>query len=420
MAEAASLWRHRDFLKLWVGETISVFGSQFTGLALPLIAVLTLRATPGQMGLIQAFATAPFLLLGLIVGVWVDRRRRRPILIAADVGRGAVVGMVALLALGAVLSIEYLYVAALVNGLLTVFFDVAYMAYLPSLVERAQLVEANSKLQSTQAAAGVLGPGMAGAIIQLVGAARVMILDALSFFASAVALALVARREAPPKSTGQRSLLAEAREGLAVVTRNPLLRAIASCTGTFNFFSIAYGSVYVLYVLDVLHVDPLSLGLIFSLGSVGLLVGAVTAARLAKRFGLGLLLVPLAGFLPIAPLDWTLPVLVFAQALTGFSIPVYNVNQVSLRQAITPDHLQGRMNATMRFIVWGTLPLGALFGGALAELLVGAVGKAPALQLTLLVSAVGSSLAFLWVLFSPVRGLERIPEPAPPPSGGTS
>jgi len=365
--------------------------------------------------------------------VWVDRRRRRPILIAADVGRGAVVGMVALLALGAVLSIEYLYVAALVNGLLTVFFDVAYMAYLPSLVERAQLVEANSKLQSTQAAAGVLGPGMAGAIIQLVGAARVMILDALSFFASAVALALVARREAPPKSTGQRSLLAEAREGLAVVTRNPLLRAIASCTGTFNFFSIAYGSVYVLYVLDVLHVDPLSLGLIFSLGSVGLLVGAVTAARLAKRFGLGrvivwtnvigglgLLLVPLAGFLPIAPLDWTLPVLVFAQALTGFSIPVYNVNQVSLRQAITPDHLQGRMNATMRFIVWGTLPLGALFGGALAELLVGAVGKAPALQLTLLVSAVGSSLAFLWVLFSPVRGLERIPEPAPPPSGGTS
>jgi MFS family permease len=433
----ASLWRQGDFRKLWAAETISVFGSQFTLLAIPLIAALTLQASPVEMGILAAVDTAPFLLIGLFAGVWVDRLRRRPVLIAADLGRalllatiplaafageiaslvgslGAALGLGALapLASGSLLGLPQLYVVGFLVGVLTVFFDVAYQAYLPALVERSQLVEGNSKLEVSRSAAQLAGPGLAGLVVQYLSAPVAIALDALSFALSAAFLGLIGKPEATPDRAGRASLLVEAREGLAVVFGNRLLWSIAGCTGTWNFFgSLAY-ALYVLFAARELQMAPAALGLAFGAGNVGALVGAVAAARLATRFGVGPTIVgsALLGGLALLPVPFAtpelaLPLLLGSGLLGSFTSVTYNVNQVSLRQAITPHRLQGRMNATMRFVVWGTMPLGGLAGGALGQEL----GLRPAL----LIGVLGSLVAFLWVFLSPVRRLERIPATPP-------
>ena len=408
----ASLWRQGDFRKLWAAETISVFGSQFTLLAIPLIAALTLQASPVEMGILAAVDTAPFLLIGLFAGVWVDRLRRRPVLIAADLGRALLLATIPLAALLGVLSLPQLYLVALGTSVLTVFFDVAYQAYLPALVERSQLVEGNSKLEVSRSAAQLAGPGLAGLVVQYLSAPVAIALDALSFALSAAFLGLIGKPEATPDRAGRASLLVEAREGLAVVFGNRLLWSIAGCTGTWNFFgSLAY-ALYVLFAARELQMAPAALGLAFGAGNVGALVGAVAAARLATRFGVGPTIVgsALLGGLALLPVPFAtpelaLPLLLGSGLLGSFTSVTYNVNQVSLRQAITPHRLQGRMNATMRFVVWGTMPLGGLAGGALGQEL----GLRPAL----LIGVLGSLVAFLWVFLSPVRRLERIPATPP-------
>jgi MFS family permease len=405
------LWRHPDFVKLWAGETISLVGSQITLLALPLTAVLTLGATPGQMGLLGAIQYAPFLLLGLFAGVWVDRLRRRPILIGANLGRAALLGLVPLLAALDLLRIEHLYVLAFPLGVLTVFFDVAYQSFLPALVRREDLVEGNSKLEASRSVAQVAGPGLAGMLVQFLTAPIALALDAVSFVVSAGCLMLIRVRESTPTSGASgRGVLAEIGEGLRLVLGNPLLRPIAGCTGSSNLFSAAIQAVFVLYLTRELGIAPTVLGLIVGAGGVGALLGATLAQPAARRFGVGptivwpitlgsgaWLVLPLAGEVPTA----TVPLLMVAYAILLGGGTIYNVSQVSLRQAITPDHLQGRMNATMRFIVWGTMPIGALLGGALGE----AIG----LRTTLIVAALGALLAPLWVLLSPVRTLHRPP-----------
>ena len=417
------LWRNPDFLKLWLGQATSVFGSQMSHLALPLLAAVTLQASPSQMGILQALEFAPFFLVGLLAGVWVDRLYRRPILIAADLGRGILLGSIpAAYALGR-LSMEYLYVVGFLAGVLTVFFDVSYQSYLPSLVPRQQLVEANSRLEATYAAAALTGPGMAGALVNRLGAPLVIALDAVSYFVSALALLAIRQAERAPAPGGTRhNLWQEMGEGLAFVTRHPLLRAIAACTATANLFFLMGQAVFILYVTRALGLDATMIGLVYTVGSVGGLVGALGAGALAARIGAGpaiiasaalggaaTWLVPLTALAPHA----AVPLLMLAQSLAFFSNQVYNINQVSLRQAITPDRLLGRMNASMRFIVWGTMPIGSLAGGFLGERL----GLVP----TLAVSAAGASAAFLWILLSPVRALrdqpvppaEQAPEPVP-------
>lgn len=406
-----SLWRHADFLKLWIGQSISVFGSQFTQLALPLIAANLLRATPAQMGILGAAEFAPFLLLGLLAGVWVDRLPRRPILIIGDVGRAALLIGVAMAALAGLLSMTQLYVVGFLIGVLTVFFEIAYQAYLPALVARSAIVEGNSRLETSRSLAQVAGPGIAGAIIEVLTAPIAIILDAASFVVSGIFLGTIRRPEPAPVREGRRSMLAEVREGLSVVFGSPLLRMIAGSTGTSNFFSSAVGALFILFATRELHLTAASIGLIFSLSSLGGLAGAMTAGRLARRFGVGPVIVASSFFaglwfvtLPLATPATAVPLLILAGLVGSFSNPVYNINQVSLRQAIVPERLQGRMNATMRFLVWGTMPLGSLFGGALGQVL----GLRPAI----IVGVAGGMLAFLWVLFSPVRTLQRIPEPA--------
>jgi MFS family permease len=403
------LWRHPDFLKLWAGQTISRFGSEISQLAIPLTAALVLSASPFQMGVLSAVEFAPFLLLSLLAGVWVDRLPRRPLLVISDLGRALVLASIPLAAIFGMLRMEQLFVVGLLTGALTVVFDVAYQAYLPALVSRDALVEGNSKLAVSASVAQIAGPGLGGALVQLITAPVAVILDAVSFAVSAACLLLIRTREQiAPRSASGTGVWTELRQGLAVVIDNPVLRSIAGCTATSNLFGSASQAIYVLYLTRELEIEPALLGIILAMLGPGALVGSLVAGPAALRLGLGTtivgsivlgvaanLLVPLAA----GPRPLVVVLLCLASFLVGLTSPIYNVNQVSLRQAITPDHLQGRMNASMRFIVWGTIPLGSLLGGSLGQVL--------GLRPTLLVMAVLGLLAPLWVAFSPVRRLPR-------------
>ncbi|HEX5502891.1 MAG TPA: MFS transporter [Thermomicrobiales bacterium] len=411
------LWRHPDFLKLWGGQTISVFGDQIALLALPLVAVLTLNAGAVEMGILGAAERAPFLLVGLFAGVWVDRLRRRPILIGADAGRALLLGSIPAAALLGALTVHYLYVIAFLVGILTVFFDVAYQSYLPVLVSRERLVEGNSKLEVSNSVATIAGPGLAGALVQLLSAPLALLADALSFVVSVVSLLWIGAPEPAPRpadaADGARAgLWREIGEGLRVVLGNRLLRAIAGCTGTSNLFGSMMFAVFVLYATRDLGLSPALLGVVLAAFGPGGLLGALLAGPAARRLGVGPAIVGsiavggVAGLLvPLAagPAAVTVPLLMAWGFVSGVTTPIYNITQVSLRQQITPDRVQGRMNATMRFIVWGTMPIGALAGGFLGQF----IGLRP----TLLVGAVGSLLAILWVFFSPVRALREQPPP---------
>lgn len=408
-SESTPLLRHANFLRLWTAQTISVFGDQFTFLAVPIIAVLMLEASPGQMGVLTAVGRAPFLLIGLFAGVWVDRLPRRPILIVGDIGRALLLATIPLAAFAGVLRMPQLYAVAFFAGILTVFFDVAYQAYLPSLVNRSQLVEGNSKLEASRSVAQLAGPGIAGILIQALSAPLTIVVDALSFLFSALFLGQIKQKEEPPKAI-RAPLLAEVREGLAVVFGNRLLRSIAGCTGTFNLFSSMLDALFILFATRELGLTPVAIGAIFSVGSVAGLLGALVAGRLARWFGIGPMIVSASFLTGLSqlPIVFATPAQAFILLSSAFFAgrfgnPIYNINQVSLRQAIVSQRLQGRMNATMRFLVWGTLPIGGLVGGILGELL--------GLRMAIGISVVGSFAAFLWVLFSPVRTLRRIPEP---------
>jgi len=410
---ATTLWRHPDFLKLWAGQTISQFGSQITLLALPLAAALTLHASALQMGLLRAAEYLPYVLVGLIVGTMVDRRRRRPLLIGADIGRALLLGVVSLAAPLGLLSLGLLYVAAFLIGLLSLVFDVAYQSFLPSVVARDRLVEGNSRLQGSESAAQIAGPGLAGVLVQLVSATSALGIDALSFLLSVSSLLLIRAPEPiPARREPGSSMRGDIVEGLRVALGDPRLRAIAGCGGTWALFDGVLYTVLVLYVLRALALGPVILGLIYASAGVGTFVGALVAGWVARRASqgraivagaivssFGTLLIPLA----TGPAVVTISLLLLAQFLMGLGVMVYGVNQVSLRQAITPDHLLGRMNASIRFIGWIAAPLGALMGGVLGE----SIG----LHATLVIAALGGVLGFLWVWFSPLRTCRERPQP---------
>ena len=402
--------RHRDFRLLWGCETVSQLGSQVSLLAIPLLAVRTLHATTFEMGLLTAASTAAFLIVGLPAGVWVDRIRRRRVMIGADLGRVVALGSVPVAYAAGLLTLGQLFVVTLATGVLTVFFDVAYQSYLPTLVGRDHLVEGNAKLTGSEQVATVAGPSIAGALVQAIGSAAAVAVDAASFLVSAVAVAAI--RAPEPKPTvpegGHRRLAHDIGEGLRFVFSNVLLRAIAATTATSNFFSGIAAAVEIVFLVREVHASPTQIGLLFSLGGVGGVMGALAAGPIARRFGgarsvllgevisIGVLLIPLT--MPGAGL------LLFGAGMLidSFAVVVYNVNQVSFRQRLCPDRLLGRMNATMRFVVWGVLPIGALLGGVL--------GSAAGLRPTLWIGAAGQVLAVLWLVFSPIRTMHDFPE----------
>lgn len=405
------LWRHPDFRKLWAGQTVSLLGSEVSALAIPLVAALTLDASATQMGLLVAAGSTPALLVGLFAGVWVDRARRRPILVGADIGRAAILGTVPVGALTTGLSVGYLCVVAFLVGLLTTFFDVAHASLLPSLVRRERLVEGNSKLEVSRSGALIVGPGLAGLLVQVASAPVAILADAVSFLVSALFIGRIQTPErAPTRDEQRRGLWAEAREGLGVVLGDPILSAMATSLSLFNLFAGLFGAVYVLFVTRELGVSPAGLGVVFALGSASFPVGAAGANWAARRFGVGpsivwgagisdaaFLLAPLAA----GPLAVAVPLLVASRLVATLAGPVTAINQLSLRQAVTDDRLQGRVNGTMRVVALGTAPLGALLGGVLGD----AIGLRPAL----LVGALGIQLGFVRLYLSPVRSLRQAP-----------
>src|SRR6266705_931534 len=289
-----TLWRNPNFLKLWTSETISQFGSQFTGLALPLTAIIILNADSTELGILTFAGTIPWLIFGLLVGVWVDRHRKQRIMVTSNILRGSLLALIPIAAvLGWItrLGILFLYAISFFVGFLQVFFDVTYQSFLPSLVRREQLVEGNTKLQASASTAQVAGPTIAGIVIGILTAPITIAIDACSFFASAFTLGRIKHEEVIEDVVSERSVLADISEGLGVVLGDRRLRMIAGSTGTSNFFSTGLGTILPFYLLS-LGVPTANLaliiGLIFSVGSIGALVGVVLAQRIAGRIGVGL------------------------------------------------------------------------------------------------------------------------------------
>jgi len=403
------LWRSPDFLKLWVGETISLFGSQMTMLAIPLVATLTLNVTPIQMGWLGTLQFIPWLLVGLLAGAWVDRLRRRPIMIIADLGRAILLGFIPFAALMGFLQIEHLYAVGFLVGILNVFFEVAYAAFLPSLVPREQLVEGNSKLQTSASIAEISGPGLAGWLIQVVTAPIAMIVDALSYLVSALFLSWIGVPEPIPDSLDERKpILHEIKDGLQILLKHPILRAFALTSTVSNFFVDVHLALYILYATRELGIQPVILGAMYTVASVGGLVGSLLAGRIVRWFGIGRVLIGMQIIVGISTLIIPLigrqfvvavSLIAFAQALWGMAAVIFVVNASSIRQAIVPNDLQGRVMASLRFLTWGISPFGFLLGGALGEML--------GLQPALIIAGIGVLSSFVWLLFSPLRSMQK-------------
>ena len=411
---SGALWHHADFLKLWTGQTISEFGSQVSALAIPWLAAKELHATPIEFSVLGVLAFLPFILFALPAGVWVDRLRRRPILIVGDASRAVLLLWVPVGWMLGVLTIWQLYAIEFVVGIFTVFFDVAYQSYLPSLVDRDQLIEGNSKLQTTAAAANTVGPGLAGVLIAALTAPYAVLVDAASFVVSTAFMIPIRRRETlPERAEGapKPKMLPELKEGVLYVVRHRWLKWIAAATGSSNFFGSIAMAIGVLYMARTLHMSSFAAGAVWAGFGAGSIVGALVAPRLQRRLGVGraiwmpIMLSSVATLAwPLAPASFPAPVLFAGTALFGVGAVAYNVTQVSLRQAITPGRLQGRMNASMRWIVWGTMPLGTICGGAIAT--------AYSLKTALWVGAIGSLFTWLPVFLSSVRMIQDMPEPA--------
>jgi len=404
------LWQNRDFVKFWLGQTVSRFGSGITGIALPLTGVLLLAATPSQMGILSALDGAAVLAIGLFVGVWVDRVRRRPLLIATDLGRAFILSTVPLAALFGVLHIEQLYAVAALTGMFTVIFNVANQSFLPSLIPQTALVEGNSKLGVSDSLAEIGGPAVAGPLVQLVSAPFAVLFDALSFLFSAFCLGLIRKPEPPVAVAENRmSIWRDLVQGLHEVLKNPLLRSLAGGVGAFNFFGNFVGALYALYIIRELHAAPIFLGFLIATGGVSALVGAFIAERVVRRFGLGLtagatlfiygatgLLIPLAA----GPTAVALSFLFTSQLAGDASVSIHLIAEVSLRQSIVPGNMLGRTNASLQFLSQGVAPIGALLAGILGGLI--------GLRLTILIGVLGVMAAGALLLLSPIRKISEI------------
>lgn len=413
-AAPKSLWRHRDFLLLWGGQTVSEMGSNVSLLALPLLAVTVIKATTFEVSVLGFLSSLAFLLIALPAGVVVDRVRKRQLMLACDFARMLLLGSIPIAAVLWHVTLWQLYIVAGAVGVLTVFFDVAYQSYLPVLIDKDQLVDGNGKLGTTQSVAQFVGPSLAGALVGFFGAAKTVVADAISYAVSTVSLVLIRKPEprAEDEPHAERvAFRAAMAEGLHFVVKHPILRKIVACTGSSNFFSAAMSAVEIVFLVRELHATPTEVGLLFTLGSVGGLLGGVLAGRLTKWVGSAriiwlsqLVAGPFGLMIAAAQPRWGLLLFGFGYVAFWMSAVLYNVAQVSYRQSICPPDLLGRMNASVRWIVWGTMPIGALFGGAL--------GTAIGLRPTLYVCAIGGWAAGLFVFFSPLRNLRDVPAAA--------
>ena len=404
---STSLWRHPDFLKLWAGQSVSQFGSLLTQFALPLLAALMLGAGAGQMALLAAAEVVPGLLLGFVAGVWVDRLRRRPLLIAADIGRALALVSIPLAAVLGTLRIEQLYVVAVLVSVCSVFFDVAYPSFLPSLLRREHLVEGNSKLAASESLAEVSGWSIAGVLVQVAGAPLAILVDAATFVISAVSLATIRTKEATPTvaAEAREKMAREVAQGLRFVAADPVRRALAAAGATDTLFGNALGALITLYLVRDLHLAPVVMGVIFAVGGISAFAGTFFVPWLARRWPVGRIL--LAGMLiydlgaltvPLAsgPAALAVAVLIVGQSFDA-AYTIYSVTRLSHFQRTTPDRMQGRLHATLRVVDGCATVVGLALGGILGQTL--------GVRVTLFIVCAGKLLGPVLLACSPVRRL---------------
>lgn len=397
-----------------------MLGSQVSLLALPLTALLVLHAKAFQVGLLASLETLPFLLIGLPMGVWIERVRRRPVLVATASVRAVVLASVPVLWVLGWLSLVDLDAVALAVGFLSAVFDITWQAYLPSFVGRSRLHQANARLSMSSSGAQLAGPGLAGVLAGALSAPVAVLVDALGFLGAALSLGSIRRSEATPAEGERRALGEGVREGLGFVLRHPHLRRIAACTAAFNMVAAALNVVLVVFEAQVLHLSAGMIGVVFFLGNLGFLVGASLIRPVASRLGIGPTIVVAACLMAVAPVllplaraGFALPVLVAGWFVRAVGSPVYGANQVSFRLAITPPRLLARMTATMKFFVMGAMPAGSLLAGAL--------GSTIGLRSTLWVVAGFSVVSLATVVTGGLRSVRTSPEalrPREPSSSG--
>lgn len=410
-----TLWRHPEFLKFWAGQSVSLFGTQFSFLAIPLTAALTLHASPAQMGLLGAAQFAPGLVFGLFIGVWLDRARRRPVMVLTQLASMVALATVPIAALVRLLTLPHLYAVAFVAGTAGAAYSVAQSSFLPTLVGREHLVEANAKFQTSRTIAQLAGPGIAGWMVQLITAPLAIAFDAASFLVGTLTAAWIRTREdAPSAPEARRHIVSEARHGLAFLWAEPLVRSTSLILILANFGSLLSAAVFVLLFVGHLGVTPAQLGLVWAMGSLSSLLGAQLAKPVVRRLGLGPVLVAACFLYSVGGLGAVaaafaarpavLPLLVADGLVTGLALMTFNVSQQAIRQAVIPNHLLGRVQAGLLVLVYAGQVLGSLAGGAL--------GQVAGLRTALVVGAALVWLCVLPAVFSPLRGLPEVPGPA--------
>ncbi|MET9387375.1 MFS transporter [Streptomyces sp. NPDC002928] len=418
--DGPSLWRQRDFMLLWSGQTVSEMGSAVTQIALPLVAVVALKASTFEVGLLTAATTAAFAVIALPAGALVDRGSKRSIMIACDILRLLIIGSVPVAGSLGTLTLMQLYIVAITAGVCTVFFDVSYQSYVPSLIRAEYRMDANGKLGATQAFAQLGGPSLGGGLAAAFGAAGAMTADAISYVVSVVSIFGIRTREEPrPARRADETLRSQIADGLRFVVQHKILRRVVACTGTANLFSGMSSALAMIFLIRVLHVRPALTGLLMAGSAIGGIAGGVFAGRLAKKIGS-------ARIIWVSMLVFSAPQVIAAAAWRGWGVllfplgwgiayfagMVYNVAQLSYRQSVTPPELMGRMNAAVRWVVWGTLPIGSILGGVLGTL----IGVRP----TLWLAFIGSWAAGWFVFFSPLRHMRNVPQPASAPAPGVT
>jgi Na+/melibiose symporter-like transporter len=410
-AQPRGVFANPDFTRLWAGQTVSLIGTQVTQFTMPLVAVLTLNATVFEVGVLNSLRFVPVLLLSVFAGVWLDRRKRRPVLIVCALGNAVLIGLVPVAAATGQLSIGLLYAVNGLVGTLNMIFDVGALSYVPFLVERDRLSEANARLQVSSAVAGISGPGLAGLLVGLITAPVTLTVDAVSYLASAIGLISVTRREpdpepVPPGFSVRRSIA----EGFQTVFGSPLLRSLITQSTALNLFFGSFITIFVVYAVRTVHLSTLELGIVIGASAVGGLAGALLATRARKALGYGKAMavatigVSAAPLLLLVPRHASVPtviIMVAAQLGYGSSISAFNVNAITLRQVVTPTRLLARMNATYRMLIWGAPPVGAVAGGLL--------GSAVGLRAAVVISLIAMTSPILWIFFSPVFRLSEMP-----------
>ncbi|HEV8699147.1 MAG TPA: MFS transporter [Candidatus Limnocylindrales bacterium] len=413
----SSVWRNRDFVRLWAASTVSVFGSLITRTALPFAAILVLGAGPLEIAAIRSFEIVGGLVVSLAAGAWVDRLRRRPVMIVADLGRALLLASIPAAALVASLSIAQLIVVGFLTAILTTFHNVADSAYLPTVVERDQLVASNAALTASGSVAEFSAFSIGGFLVQLLTAPIAIAVDAVSFLASALFIGSIRRPEPDrPGVLERRPILAEILEGLRPISRSPILTAIAGASSGSHFLWGVFGSVYLVFATEELGLGPATIGVIAAVGGACSFVGAVLAERVSRRVGIGpAILLGVVGFTlgnaltPLAPagaIAIAVALLVAQQLIADGAGTIGEINEISLVQTVAPDRVLGRVNGSIEFLTHLWLLVGTIAGGL--------IGEALGLRAAMVVGLLGGVAAIVFLWLSPIRSL-RAEASAPPP-----